>query len=307
MKGHPLRLPIKNRILNRFVSRILGLRSLTALYDSWLGTDGRSGNQSDTSVAERFLEFSLSYLDTRLHWAEGDGLECIPAKGPLVVVANHPLGGLEGMLLSRELLKYRKDTKVLANELLLRFPEFDGLFIGLDVLRDNATQRNASGIRAACKHLSTGGTLLIFPAGTVSGINLGRRRIEDPRWDDLVGRLVRRYRAACLPVYVNARNSFSFYLSGLIHPRLRTLLLARELANKRGCAIPTSAGELLTPRDLDQLSSAAATTSFLRLSNDALGPDHRDPLAALGKCHVLGFAVCPPTGAERRPGRGRSA
>ena len=276
MDEHPLQLPIKNKMLHRIVSRVLGLRPLITLYDSWLGTEKRLDNHSEAPVAERFLKYSLSHLDTSLDWAEGRGLERVPSKGPLIVVANHPLGGIEGMLLSRELLKYRKDTKVLTNELLLRFPEFEDLFIGLDVLHENAAGRNARGIRAACKHLGAGGALLIFPAGTVARINVGQRRIEDPPWNKLVGKLARRYHAACLPVYVNARNSCWFYLTGLIHPRLRTLLLPRELANKRTCTVAATAGELLTPRDLDELHNAAAITNFLRLSNDALGPDSDD-------------------------------
>ncbi len=269
---HPLQLPIKNTLLNSIVSRVLGIRPLVTLYNSWL----RRNENQDRPVGDRFLDFSLSYLDTRVQWTHNVGLERVPSEGPFIMVSNHPLGCLEGMLLSHELLKVRKDTKVLANELLLRFPEFNELFIGLDVLSNDAARRNTRGIRAACKHLDEGGALLIFPAGTVSTINLRQRRIEDRQWNKLVGRLARRYHAACLPVYVNARNSLPFYLTGLIHPRLRTLLLARQLANKRGCTISATAGELLTPRDLNELDSDAAVTDFLRLSNDALGPDHSE-------------------------------
>ncbi len=286
MNKHPLQLPIKNKLLNGIVTRVLGLRPLTALYDSWLRTD----RNSNAPVGKRFLDFSLSYLDTRVNWQDSNGLAGVPKDGPLIVVANHPLGCLEGMLLSQELLKVRKDTKVLANELLLRFPEFADLFIGLDVLSTDATHKNARGIRAACKHLGTGGALLIFPAGTVAGINFKRRRIEDPQWNELVGRLAHRYRAACVPVYVNARNSLAFYLTGLIHPRLRTLLLPRALANKRGCTVAATAGELLTPRDLSELDGAATITECLRLSNDALGPDHDEDRGTAVKAQPIQIA-----------------
>jgi len=115
--------------------------------------------------------------------------------------------------------------------------------------------------------------LLIFPAGTVAGINFSQQRIEDRQWNRIVGQLAHRYRAACLPVHIDARNSLMFYLTGLIHPRLRTLLLPRALADKTGCRVAATAGEVLTPRDLGELDGAAAITNFLRLSNDALGPD----------------------------------
>jgi len=291
MNEHPLGLPIRNNRLNRLATRIFGLRPLIALYDAWLSNDNDAADDPAAApVGEQFLEHSLSWLDARVHWQNDGGLGRVPAEGPLIVVANHPLGCLEGMLLSHELLKVRKDTKVLANELLLRFPEFHDLFIGLDVLRADATHRNTRGIRAACKHLDSGGALLIFPAGTVAGISFRRKRIEDPEWNKLVGKLARRYRAACLPVYVNARNSIAFYLMGLIHPRLRTLFLARELANKQSCTIATTAGELLTPRDLDGLDDAAAITDFLRLSNEALLPDNDEDAAPVALNHPIQIA-----------------
>ncbi len=267
---HPLQLPIRNALMHRVVSSVLGLSRLRQIYDAWL----KSGESTVPPVAARFLDYTLSMLGCRLQWRDQDGLASVPAQGPLIVVANHPLGGLEGMLLSRELLKVRNDTRVLTNELLLRIPEFAELFIGLDVFGSKVEQKNAKGIRAACRHLEAGGALLIFPAGKVAGINIRQRRIEDPQWNKLVGHLAGRYRAACLPLHIDARNSRLFYLTGLIHPKLRALLLARELANKQGRTVSVSVGELLMSRDMGELDGVEATTEFLRLSTDALDPRH---------------------------------
>lgn len=264
---NPIRLPIKSRFLNRIATRIAGLQPLIAIYDSWL----RSNRDKRLPQGERFLEHALSALNAKLAWQDEAALKKIPEEGAFIVTANHPLGGLEGMLLTQELLKHRSDTKVLTNELLLRIPEFADIFIGLDVLSDNASRRNAKGIRAACRHLNAGGTLLIFPAGLVASIKPGQFRIEDSEWNSLVGWLARRYRAACMPVHIDARNSMVFYLAGLIHKRLRTFLLPRELANKQDCNVRASAGELITARDIDQLGDAEQITRYLRLSTDLLG------------------------------------
>lgn len=263
---HPLQLPFRSALLNRVISRMMGLPALIRIYDSWT-----ESKRSDALPAGgQLLDHALTLLGADLAWQSQSAWEQIPENGPLIVVANHPLGGLEGMLMTRELLRQRSDTKVLTNRLLSRFPEFDDLFIGLDVLSDAAVRKNARGIREACKHLAAGGALLVFPAGTVASIRLGNLRVEEGRWNKLVGWLARRYGADCMPVHLDARNSRAFYLAGLVHKRLRTLLLPRELANKKNCVVHATAGELLTARDIAALGDAASITGFLRLSTDML-------------------------------------
>lgn len=265
---HPIELPISNKFLKRIATRVAGLGPLIDIYDSWLGSTRDNG----LPQGEQLLDHALSALNTELVWQDSFALKKIPEDGPLIVAANHPLGGLEGMLLTRELLKYRSDTKVLVNELLLRIPEFADLFIGLDVLSDDPSRKNARGIRTACRHLGSGGSLLIFPAGLVASISPGQFRIEDSEWNNLVGWLARRYRATCMPVHIEARNSPGFYLAGLIHKRLRTFLLPRELANKQDSIVHAYCGELITARDIDQLRDADKITQYLRLSTDMLAP-----------------------------------
>ncbi len=262
----PLRLPIQNKLLNKLALRVAGLGPLIALYDAWLTANKRD----DQPIAPQLLDFAFNYLDTKLQWVTDGDLQQLPDEGPVIVVANHPLGGLEGMLLARELLQKRSDIKVLTNELLLKFPEFADLFIGVDVLSKNAAQKNGKGIRAACRHLQRSGVLLIFPAGEVSGFSIKSCRIKDRRWSELVGHLAKKYRAACLPIRVRARNSIGFYAAGLIHRRLRTLLLPRELANKRGYTVLAQVGELVSPSEIGKMADATAVTQCLRLSTDLL-------------------------------------
>jgi len=267
--SHPLRLPITNKRLNGWLTRVIGLQPLHDIYDSWLslGLDERT----DDPVGGQLLDHALDRLQASLVSAP-EAWSQIPREGPLIVVANHPLGGLDGMLLTQELLRQRADTMVLTNELLSRFPEFEQLFIGLDVLSGAGVNRNSRGIRTACKHLESGGVLLVFPAGTVASISVWSWRIDEAPWNRLVGWLAARYGAACLPVYLAARNSSSFYLAGLLHKRLRTILLPRELANKKNFVVRAAVGELLTSRDIDQLGDSTAITQYLRLSVKMLAP-----------------------------------
>jgi putative hemolysin len=203
--------------------------------------------------------------------AASEALNNIPKTGPLVIVSNHPLGALEGMLLSRLLLTVRADLKVLANELLLRIPEFDQLFIGVDVLSGDAQARNSGGIRQLHRHLADGGAALIFPAGTVSTIQSWNDDIHDAPWHPMVARLALKHGAACVPLFVHARNSQNFYRAGLIHKRLRTALLGRAMLAQRGKSIALSVGQVIDCTELAALDDAQSAIQYLRLCCEQLG------------------------------------
>ncbi len=262
---NPFLLPLKSRLLARAVEALLGLSPLARRY---------ANRPEEVKGPENFLPFlryTMSVLGMSMAPKNPGALTAIPSSGPLIFVANHPLGGLEGVAMTEQLLAVRPDTLVLTNELLTKIPELSEIFIGVDVLSNNATAANAKGIRAACKHLGQGGALLIYPAGMVSAINTKSWRIEDRPWDKLVGRLAQKYRACCVPFYVEGRNSRLFYLAGLVHPLLRTLLLPRELTNKRGKRFQLLIGQPIEAEELVALADDQAATHYLRMACDLLG------------------------------------
>jgi putative hemolysin len=247
-------------MLAALFERVLGLSPLVKVYDD------RPAN----STPSQFLQHTLKALGVSLKVHNAEFLEEIPATGPLLVVANHPLGGLEGVAVASVLSKIRSDVKVLTNQLLTRIPELSDTFIGVDVLSSNAASGNVSGIKQVHRHLKQGGAILIFPAGMVSALDLKHRSIRDRRWNRLVGQLVRRYEAVSLPVHVGGKNSMYFYAAGVIHPRLRTLLLPRQLSNKRGSELTLTIGKPIPPQELRHADSPVAITEYLRISTDAL-------------------------------------
>ncbi|MEZ7830978.1 MAG: lysophospholipid acyltransferase family protein [Gammaproteobacteria bacterium] len=257
---NPCRLPFKPRILSAVIEKVLGLDRLAQIYD----------RRPAGCTPHEFLQYTLEALGVSLNLVNASNLEEIPRTGPVLIVANHPLGGLEGVAIAKVIGDIRPDLKVLTNELLRRIPELADIFIGVDVLSSDAAAGNVSSIKQVHKHLKNDGAVLIFPAGMVSAYERGHRRIQDRAWNRLAGQLLKRYQATCLPVHVGGTNSRLFYAAGMIHPRLRTALLPRQLANKQGFKLELRFGRPILAAELRLLQSPRAITDYLRVSTDAL-------------------------------------
>jgi len=247
-----------NRLLAGAAERLFALTRLEHMYRELPSVAG----------SDNFLQQVLDAFHIQVQCAE-DTLLRVPACGPLVVVANHPFGALDGVILAQQLRRIRGDVKILANHLLERVPELQELFIGVDPFGGaDATRRNRRALKQALNHLQADGALVIFPAGEVSHRRLGHGT-SDPAWHTTVARLLRRSQAQALPIYFPGHNSLSFHLAGLLHPRLRTAMLPRELLNKRHQRVTLQVGHPIPFTRLQALDDAALT-SQLRLRCYAL-------------------------------------
>lgn len=283
---NPFRLKLKPAWLGRVIEKVLALNSLAETYDNRPNTQVEKPHEH----LNEFLEYLEIALNNKMDILNPDALTEIPSSGPVIFVANHPFGGLEGVAMSHLLRSVRPDLKVLTNEMLTTIPEFKELFIGVDVLSVNAKAKNARGIRQTMKHVKSGGALLIFPAGKVSALNVRTRKVEDQPWNNLVGTLMKQYQASCVPFFINGRNSKLFYAAGLIHPRLRTALLPRELNNGSAKTPQLSVGSTISWRDVQGLTTPDEITTYLRTACDLLqhhetekNPNNSFPLMALAE------------------------
>lgn len=247
-------------LVERPIGNWLGFPQINAIHRSILETP-----------PEDFFAEALACLGIRYE-VNADGLEDIPAKGPLVVVANHPFGGIDGLILGHLLQRVRPDNKLLVNLMLHRIEGMRWHSIAVDPFggRD-ATRRNAAGVREALRHLRNGGCLGTFPAGEVSHLHLRQRRVIDSPWNPITARIIRQTGAMVVPLYFNGRNGPLFQLAGLIHPLLRTLLLPRELVRSRNSEIRVAVGSPIAPKRLQSLADDARMIEFLRLRTYLLG------------------------------------
>ncbi len=201
-----------------------------------------------------------SFLDTmlvRYECAEQD-LARIPAHGPVVVVANHPFGLIEGAIAGALVARARTDFKLLANSLLADIPTLKDYVIPVDPF-GGAAKANWKSLRASLEWLRKGGVLVTFPAGEVSSLKLPKFEIADPEWNENIARMIQISRAASVPVYFHGANGAGFQVAGLIHPSLRTALLPIELLNKRGRTIHVSLGRPIAAERVAKLREREAT------------------------------------------------
>ena len=222
-------------------------------------------------------EFAEKVLENMGITVEVDGaLGDIPATGPVLFTANHPYGGIEGLILAAIFGRVRPDLRIMANYLLGVMPELAPAFIAVNPF-GGAQRQNVAGLREARDHMAAGNALGIFPAGTVSHWHMGKG-IVDPVWNPIIARMVKRCDATVVPVYFHGKNGLKFNLAGLVHPTLRTLMLPSELLNKRGKTIRLTVGAPVPPGTLEKLDSAEAATEYLRMRCYDLKTTHKEPV-----------------------------
>jgi putative hemolysin len=241
------------------LGRILGLRQAANLYRDLIA------ERDDRPLTDRLL----SHLHVTYRVSNRD-LDRIPRQGPVVIVANHPYGILDGAVLASILLRLRTDVKFLANQMLSVIPEIRDLLIPVDPIGGAvSTQMNGRGVKQALDFLSGGGLLVVFPAGEVSHFRWKERSVADPEWNPAISRVIaiacRRVRGfSVVPAYVSGSNSFLFQTLGIVHPRLRTALLVRELLNKRRRDVEVRIGHPILGERLLAIPTDAQRTQHLR-------------------------------------------
>ncbi len=252
-------------IVEKPLSHLLCLPKLNSLYsrvhdkDHWV-----ERGQVD------FVSKALSLLGVNVE-LDSQELKRIPKSGPSVVVANHPFGVVEGLILMQMLKAVRPDVKIMANFMLGLIPEMKEHLIAVDPFgRKDSHLGNISGLKEAVKWVRSGGMLAVFPAGEVASLNLKGAKVEDPVWSPTVGGIIKRTGASATPVFFHGRNSLLFQAAGMVHPSLRTVLLPRENLKKKTGPVEFAVGNTVSGERLSSFDSKQELMEYLRFRTYSL-------------------------------------
>ena len=249
--------PLQQRvfsIVGGAVEKVLAIDGINQIYYS----------AAEADPGQDFMDRVLEVMNIETLVSESD-LARIPREGRLVVVANHPFGGIEGIVLGALLRALRPDVKLMANFLLKAIPDLHDALIFVDPFdREVSAKVNLRPIKECVRWLRDDQALAVFPAGAVSHMDLRRGGVTDPAWSPTIGRLIHMTESPVLPVFFRGSNSLLFQILGMVHPRLRTGMLPRELVNKRNRTLEVRIGHVIPYARLAGLSDDRALMDYLR-------------------------------------------
>ncbi|HSI68776.1 MAG TPA: lysophospholipid acyltransferase family protein [Gillisia sp.] len=213
------------------------------------------GEEFITSILEGFeVDFEIPEKD----------LKRIPKTGPFITISNHPLGGIDGMILMKTVLEQRSDYKVIANFLLQRLEPLKPFIMPVNPFEDHKEAKSSiAGIKEAISHLRAGHSLGIFPAGEVSTYR-DQRSIVDKPWEPGAMKLIQKANVPVIPIYFHAKNSLFFYRLAGLSDILRTAKLPSEMLTQKKRKIKVRIGNAITPEEQSAHPNLEAFTGFLR-------------------------------------------
>ena len=174
-----------------------------------------------------FLNEVLNYFN--FHYkVNSQALSRIPAQGKVIMVANHPIGSLDGLALLKMVRSVRPDVRIVASDLLNNIAPLQSLFLGVDNLREKASHKTQ--FKNILNALNNEEAVIIFPAGEVSRIR--PNGVRDSRWKAGFLKLAQKTNAPIQPIYIDARNSSLFYALSTLYKPLGTMMLVKEMFNK---------------------------------------------------------------------------
>jgi len=244
--------------LAKFIMYVLRFNKLNKIYD-----------QIGDKQGIEFVDALIALLKINYECDSND-LKKVPKTGPFIVVANHPFGGLDGILLIKVLSQVRPDIKVMANFLLKRVEPISDFFLAVNPFEDQkGIKSSVGGLKSAMEHLQKGGGLCIFPAGEVSSYDASNK-ITDRQWQYPALKFIKRANVPVVPVYFNGKNSRLFHLIGKIHPHLRTAKLPSEFLNKKRKPVKIRIGSAISVKELEGFTEVYQFGRFLRAKTFSL-------------------------------------
>ena len=255
---------LNNPVTFEMVSQILGWKNANQFYD-------RTKNYN-------VYHFLNAYkIQSKIeHSFNPTGLQKIPKSESLIVVANHPTGIPDGLLILDTLLSVRSDVKIVANDFTYKVDPIKPYTFAVDPYNESdSAAKNSGQIRQILQWLNDGHCIILFPSGDVSGKNRLTKQIEEQPWNNTAKKILLKHKGTIIPWAISGNNSNLFYQFANIHPALKSALLPREGMNRRKRPIFSQIGQPLKLNgSLDALSDLEIK---IRLMSKVNGKSPRSP------------------------------
>ena len=232
--------------------KVLKISALNNLYDN---------NKHMNDVA--FLNGLLDDLHIKFEIPEED-FKRLPKEGAYITISNHPLGGVDGILLLKLMLEREPNFKIIANFLLHRAVPLKPYIMPVNPFETHKDAKSSViGIKETFRHLSDGKPLGIFPAGEVSAYKDGKLMVDKP-WEEGAIKVIRKAQVPVVPIYFHAKNSRLFYFLSKISPALRTAKLPSELFTHKDRVIKVRIGKPISVKEQNEYTKFEDYSEFLR-------------------------------------------
>lgn len=254
----------RGRALIRAVENLTGRRKLIAR---------AQGYQTDVALGRSFWQVMPDRFGLTLEVA-GGSLANIPRTGPLVVIANHPYGILDGLMMGQLLDAQRGDFRILAHSVFRQAAEVNRILlpISFDETKE-AVRLNLETRANALTYLGCGGAIGVFPGGTVSTAAKPFSQAMDPSWRNFTAKMIAKSGATVVPIYFEGQNSRLFQIASHLHASLRLALLIKEFKNRTDEPVRVVIGEPIPADTIDALKcDPTAMMETLRRATYALSP-----------------------------------
>lgn len=233
------------RLIIKTIERVTGKKKLENLYNQY---------SKDNNNPQAFWSDILNVMNIRFKNKSKNKI-IIPENGPLMIIANHPFGIVDGLILCSIVSKVRNDFKIMTHETLKFLPQLDKYILPVDFSGNDKTsiRNNIKTAAKARKHLENNGILIIFPSGSVSTAKSLKSEAQDDEWKSFPAKLAHQTSTDILPIYFDGKNGLLFHLfaSKMKSSTLKYSSYIHETRKKIGKEIIIYVGNII---DYDSIS-----------------------------------------------------
>ncbi|WP_417523984.1 lysophospholipid acyltransferase family protein [Marinovum sp.] len=273
----PNRRQVARDISYAYSAQTRGGRAMIRLMENATGRLGlikrADGYELAVAEGEDFWQVMVERYGLGLEVTRGS-LDNIPKDGPLIVIANHPYGILDGLMLGHILSVVRGDFRILAHKIFRKAQELDRIILPVDFAETKEAMRvNLETRKASLEYLAQGGAIGIFPGGTVSTAAKPFAKPMDPGWRTFTARMIAKSDATVVPIFFDGHTSRLFQLASHLHNTLRMGLLIQEFRRRVNTPVRVAIGEPIAREELQaRAKDGRAMMDFLRKSTYELSP-----------------------------------